>query len=118
MQQGQSDNLHTQKNVLTMHAITKSFPGVQALTDVDLTVAAGEIHGVIGKNGAGKSTLMAILMGIQQADTGTITIQGQSFTALTPGAALAAGGGLCAAAHQHDDGAYRGRKYSGGRYAG
>lgn len=81
----------TLTSVLEMHAITKSFPGVQALTDVALTVAAGEIHGLIGKNGAGKSTLMAILMGIQQADTGTITIQGQSFTTLTPAAALAAG---------------------------
>jgi putative multiple sugar transport system ATP-binding protein len=47
-----------------MKAITKEFPGVKALTDVDLRVREGEVHGVVGENGAGKSTLMNILSGI------------------------------------------------------
>lgn len=74
-----------------MRGIGKVFPGVQALSGVDLTVMPGEIHGLVGKNGAGKSTLMAILMGIQQPDAGSITIAGGSFRAMTPREALAAG---------------------------
>ena len=70
--------------VLEMRGIGKIFPGVQALADVDLTVMAGEIHGLVGKNGAGKSTLMAILMGIQPIDTGTITIGGATFGSMNP----------------------------------
>jgi ABC-type sugar transport system ATPase subunit len=77
--------------VLEMRAVSKVFPGVQALQEVSLTVAAGEIHGLLGKNGAGKSTLMAILMGIQSADSGEITLAGNTFAALTPRAALTAG---------------------------
>lgn len=77
--------------ILEMRGVSKAFPGVQALQDVSLTVAAGEIHGLLGKNGAGKSTLMAILMGIQAADSGVITIAGRAFTAMTPREALAAG---------------------------
>ncbi|MBO2448860.1 sugar ABC transporter ATP-binding protein [Actinomadura barringtoniae] len=50
--------------ILRMQNITKSFPGVKALQDVDLTVAGGEIHAVCGENGAGKSTLMKVLSGV------------------------------------------------------
>ncbi|MFE2346713.1 multiple monosaccharide ABC transporter ATP-binding protein [Kitasatospora cineracea] len=50
--------------VLEMHAITKTFPGVSALSDVNLTVAAGEVHAICGENGAGKSTLMKVLSGV------------------------------------------------------
>lgn len=74
-----------------MRGIGKAFPGVQALADVDLTVMPGEIHGLVGKNGAGKSTMMAILMGIQQPDEGSISIAGSSFKAMTPREALDAG---------------------------
>jgi putative multiple sugar transport system ATP-binding protein len=51
-------------DILGMHGITKSFPGVTALRDVALTVRSGEIHGICGENGAGKSTLMKILSGV------------------------------------------------------
>ncbi len=54
-----------QKNkILEMRAITKSFPGVKALDEVDLYVDEGEIHFIVGENGAGKSTLMKVLSGI------------------------------------------------------
>jgi putative multiple sugar transport system ATP-binding protein len=50
--------------VLEMRGITKTFPGVKALSDVNLTVRAGEIHAVCGENGAGKSTLVKVLSGV------------------------------------------------------
>ncbi|MFI7319855.1 multiple monosaccharide ABC transporter ATP-binding protein [Streptomyces venezuelae] len=50
--------------VLEMRGITKTFPGVKALSDVNLTVRAGEIHAICGENGAGKSTLMKVLSGV------------------------------------------------------
>lgn len=63
--------------VLEMKGISKRFPGVQALTDVNLKLYAGEIHSIIGQNGAGKSTLMKILSGNYKHDEGTIFIHGQ-----------------------------------------
>ncbi len=50
--------------ILEMRAITKEFPGVKALSDVDMTVRRGEIHAICGENGAGKSTLMKVLSGV------------------------------------------------------
>ncbi|GAB3965067.1 multiple monosaccharide ABC transporter ATP-binding protein [Streptomyces sparsus] len=50
--------------VLQMHKITKTFPGVRALSEVDLTVRPGEVHAICGENGAGKSTLMKVLSGV------------------------------------------------------
>lgn len=51
-------------NILEMRHITKEFPGVRALDDVNMTVERGEIHALVGENGAGKSTLMKVLSGI------------------------------------------------------
>ncbi|MES1170731.1 MAG: ATP-binding cassette domain-containing protein, partial [Actinomycetota bacterium] len=51
-------------NILEMRGITKTFPGVKALSDVDLAVRQGEIHAICGENGAGKSTLMKVLSGV------------------------------------------------------
>lgn len=81
----------SQNVILNMRGISKAFPGVQALENVDLVVYEGEIHGVVGKNGAGKSTLMAILMGIHQMDSGFLEIGGQKFTSMSPHEALEAG---------------------------
>jgi ribose transport system ATP-binding protein len=64
-----------------MKDISKTFPGVKALTNVSLTVYPGEIHALMGENGAGKSTLMKILSGAYQADPGgEIRINGQHVT--------------------------------------
>jgi putative multiple sugar transport system ATP-binding protein len=66
--------------ILEMRAITKTFPGVKALTDVNLSVMPAEIHGVVGENGAGKSTLMKVLSGVYPAGTfdGEIHFEGKS----------------------------------------
>src|SRR3954469_12191236 len=50
--------------ILEMRSITKEFPGVKALSDVNLTVRRGDIHAICGENGAGKSTLMKVLSGV------------------------------------------------------
>jgi len=65
--------------ILEMRGITKSFPGVKALHDVNLVVKAGEIHAVVGENGAGKSTLMKVLSGVYPHGTyeGAIVYQGE-----------------------------------------
>ncbi len=60
--------------ILEVRAITKTFPGVRALYNVSMTLAAGEVLAVIGENGAGKSTLMKVLAGVQQPDSGQIRI--------------------------------------------
>ncbi|MGA5299405.1 multiple monosaccharide ABC transporter ATP-binding protein [Nucisporomicrobium flavum] len=65
--------------LLEMRSITKEFPGVKALSDVNLVVRAGEIHAICGENGAGKSTLMKVLSGVYPYGTytGDIIYQGQ-----------------------------------------
>ena len=65
--------------VLEMRGITKTFPGVKALEDVNLKVHAGEIHALMGENGAGKSTLMKVLSGVYSHGTysGDILFQGK-----------------------------------------
>ena len=65
--------------ILEMRGITKTFPGVKALSDVRLAVRAGEIHAVVGENGAGKSTLMKVLSGVYPCDSyeGEIHFEGQ-----------------------------------------
>ncbi|GAC1600521.1 MAG: sugar ABC transporter ATP-binding protein [Pseudarthrobacter sp.] len=55
---------HTDPVILEMRSITKEFPGVKALSEVSLSVKAGEIHAICGENGAGKSTLMKVLSGV------------------------------------------------------
>src|SRR5262245_11155577 len=64
-------------SVLSMTAISKTFPGVKALDSVALEIARGEVVALIGENGAGKSTLVKILAGIYEPDSGTIHIDGQ-----------------------------------------
>ena len=63
--------------VLTMTGISKLFPGVQALKDVNFDLQHGEVHALLGENGAGKSTLIKILGGIHSCDSGEIRINGQ-----------------------------------------
>ncbi|PZO80250.1 MAG: D-xylose ABC transporter ATP-binding protein [Mesorhizobium amorphae] len=61
---------------LVMRGITKTFPGVRALSDVSLSVRFGSVHAVVGENGAGKSTLMKVLSGTYQPTSGTTEIGG------------------------------------------
>jgi ABC-type sugar transport system ATPase subunit len=61
---------------LRMRGITKTFPGVTALSGVNLTVEFGRIHAIVGENGAGKSTLMKVLSGVYQPTSGTTEIGG------------------------------------------
>ena len=77
--------------ILEMKGITKRFPGVVALDNVELTVRKGEIHALIGENGAGKSTLMNCLLGIYQKDAGKIIYKGQEVNFKSPQEALNAG---------------------------
>lgn len=63
--------------LLELQHIEKSFPGVKALNNINLTLDTGQIHALLGENGAGKSTLMKILCGIYQPDGGTILLEGQ-----------------------------------------
>ena len=64
--------------LLEMDGISKSFPGVRALKDVNFNLSAGQVHILLGENGAGKSTLIKILAGIYQADVGDVRISGNS----------------------------------------
>ena len=57
-------------NLLELKGISKTFPGVKALSDVDLDLRPGEVLGLCGENGAGKSTLMKVLTGIHKSDPG------------------------------------------------
>src|SRR5580704_7691849 len=77
--------------VLELIRIFKSYPGVQALCDVNLAVAPGEVVGLIGENGAGKSTLMRILGGVTAPSSGIIRLRGQQKDNLTVSEAIRSG---------------------------
>jgi ribose transport system ATP-binding protein len=72
------------RGVLGLYHISKAFPGVQALSDVSFEICPGEVHALIGENGAGKSTLLKVLSGAHQADSGTISINGQKIVISDP----------------------------------
>jgi ribose transport system ATP-binding protein len=76
---------------LEMRGISKSFAGNTVLADVNLTVAAGEVHALVGENGAGKSTLMKILAGVHRPDAGAVLIDGHDVRFGSPREALACG---------------------------
>ena len=83
---------------IELKGIDKSFGAVHANRDINLEVAQGTIHGIIGENGAGKSTLMSILYGFYQADAGEIFVNGNKAEIDSPNDAIAAGIGMV---HQH-----------------
>jgi simple sugar transport system ATP-binding protein len=81
-----------------MRHIEKRFGAVHANRDVNLTVAPGTVHGIVGENGAGKSTLMSILYGFYEADGGEIVIEGRAARIRGSREAIALGIGMV---HQH-----------------
>jgi ABC-type sugar transport system ATPase subunit len=74
-----------------MRGISKTFPGVVALDDVDLTIRRGEVHALAGENGSGKSTLARILYGGHKADAGTVELDGSIVELASPREALELG---------------------------
>ncbi|MBX6323256.1 MAG: sugar ABC transporter ATP-binding protein [Rhodospirillaceae bacterium] len=80
--------------LLELSGISKTFGGVQALKDVDFTLRAGEIHGLVGENGAGKSTLMKIIAGVHTEYEGTMRLDGRPVRFRSARDALAAGIGM------------------------
>ncbi len=66
-----------QNLILRVEGVSKAFPGVQALSNVDLELAPGEVLALVGENGAGKSTLMKILSGAYRKDAGRIFVDGR-----------------------------------------
>jgi len=81
-----------------LKGIHKRFGAVQANRDVNLSVAKGSVHGIVGENGAGKSTLMSILYGFHEADAGSIAIDGVPVRLRSAQQAIAQGIGMV---HQH-----------------
>src|SRR5258705_8939053 len=81
-----------------LRGIGKSFGATVANRDVDLVVARGSIHGLVGENGAGKTTLMNILYGYHQPDRGEIRLSGKAVVLRSPADAIAHGIGMV---HQH-----------------
>ncbi|KRB58583.1 heme ABC transporter ATP-binding protein [Rhizobium sp. Root708] len=88
----------TDTPAIELVGIDKKFGAVHANKDINLTVAKGTIHGIIGENGAGKSTLMSIIYGFYHADQGEIRVNGQAVTIKDSQAAIATGIGMV---HQH-----------------
>jgi general nucleoside transport system ATP-binding protein len=85
-------------DAVEMFHVTKRFGGVVANREVDLRIAEGEIHGLIGENGAGKSTLMNVLYGLLRPDQGRIRLLGRDVDIQSPHMAIQAGVGMV---HQH-----------------
>ena len=63
--------------ILDIQNITKTFPGVRALSNVSFQVKKGRVHALVGENGAGKSTLIKILTGVYHADEGRFLFKGE-----------------------------------------
>ena len=83
---------------IELKAITKKFGSLVANDSIDLKVARGEIHAILGENGAGKSTLMNIVYGLVKADSGKIFVEDKEVTINEPADALKYGIGMV---HQH-----------------
>ena len=85
-------------SLISLREITKAFPGVIANDHISLDIVSGQVHCLLGENGAGKSTLISILAGMQQPDSGTISIDGVLTPINSPRAAVEHGIGVV---HQH-----------------
>ncbi len=72
------------QEILRTEGLSKFFPGVKALDNVDFSLRRGEIMALLGENGAGKSTLIKALTGVYHADRGTIWLEGQAISPKIP----------------------------------
>ncbi|MEX2441682.1 MAG: sugar ABC transporter ATP-binding protein [Pontimonas sp.] len=81
-------------DVLRVESVSKSFPGVRALSKMTMSLKAGEVQALLGENGAGKSTLIKILTGVYQSDEGQILIDGENVSFNSPLEAAQAGIGV------------------------
>jgi ABC-type sugar transport system ATPase subunit len=81
----------TRTALLRLQGVSKTFGAVNALTDIDLDVHAGEVVAIVGDNGAGKSTLVKVLAGVHQADAGTVSFDGREVEIPDPSAAIGLG---------------------------
>jgi ribose transport system ATP-binding protein len=80
--------------LISVQDVSKSFPGVRALSRVRFELLAGEVHALVGENGAGKSTLMKILAGIYARDSGEVLYDGEPVSFASPRAAQMRGIGI------------------------
>ncbi|MCG5380146.1 MULTISPECIES: sugar ABC transporter ATP-binding protein [Providencia] len=80
--------------LLALKDVSKTFPGVKALDNINLSLEKGEVHALLGENGAGKSTLMKVLCGIHKPDSGQILIEGKEHTFHNYRDAIKAGVGI------------------------
>ena len=81
---------NSDSSLLAMAGITKTFPGVKALSQASFDLQPGEVHALVGENGAGKSTLIKILSGVYQPDSGSIEMLGKKLSLSNPLEAQAA----------------------------
>jgi ABC-type sugar transport system ATPase subunit len=77
--------------VLRIEGMNKSFPGVKALSNINIDLRRGEVHAVCGENGAGKSTLMKLITGVYQPDSGRMTLNGEALKVHNPNDAYGKG---------------------------
>jgi branched-chain amino acid transport system ATP-binding protein len=77
--------------LLNISGVNKRFGGLQALTDVGVTIMKGQIYGLIGPNGAGKTTFFNVITGLYQPDTGTFELDGKPYSPSAPHAVAKAG---------------------------
>jgi ribose transport system ATP-binding protein len=83
--------MENKQPTLSLKGIRKVFPGVVALNNVSIDFYPGEVHALIGENGAGKSTFIKTITGAHAPDGGTISIDGQTYNAMTPALARSHG---------------------------
>lgn len=83
-----------QENILELKNITKRYPGVVALDNIQLEVKKGTVHALLGENGAGKSTLIKTIAGAIEPNEGTIIFEGKKYSRLTPRGAMDLGIGV------------------------
>ena len=99
------------KYVFEANQVTKVFPGVLALDNVNLSLSPGSIHALLGENGAGKSTLIKVITGVHRPDGGSMHIDGKAFSPHTTRDAISSGVGVVHQERKPDPVIFDCRKY-------